>query len=242
FCGIRGETSTAVIKMWKAIEILEPIHKTMIFRTNQHTHVHFRKEFLGHELTPYLSAVVRGIVNKNPRDYPGGHVIFGIKSGKKSINCAAYEPTKRFRKIIRELVKGDEVKVFGGVRPESENFPLTINLEELRIIRLTRRKRRITPTCPSCGATLSSAGRNQGFKCKKCDFKTQKKEFIYTLKNRKIRAGIRYVIPVCAQRHLTKPISRDLPLQFHISLETDFQRSFYAFLEKRSQLRNRKFY
>jgi hypothetical protein len=47
---------------------------------------------------------------------------------------------------------------------------------------------------------------------------------------------VRYVTPVCAQRHLTKPVSRDIPLQFHLSPETDFQKAFYGFLEKRTQL------
>lgn len=236
FCGIRGETSSAVIQMWESIEIFEPIQTTMIFRSNQHTQVHFPKVFLGHEISPYLSVIVRGLVVKKPHDYPGGHVIFTIKSGDTPIDCAAYEPTKRFRKIIRELVKGDEVLVFGGVRPASAKIPITINLEEIQIFKLTSIQKKIIPKCPICGASLTSAGRKQGLKCKKCSFISLKKKFSYQLKSRKIRTGVRYVIPVCAQRHLTKPVSRNISLQFHLSPELDFQQAFYDFLQKRTQL------
>jgi tRNA(Ile2)-agmatinylcytidine synthase len=237
-CGIRGETSKAVIKMWESIDVFEPIQTTMVFRTNQHTQVHFPREFYGNEIKPYLSVKVRGKVIKNPTDFPGGHVIFTIKSGDREIDCAAYEPTKRFRKIIRELREGDEIIAFGGVRPASEKTPLTINLEELQVIWLVNELIRTTPKCPKCGSSLTSAGKNQGFKCKKCSYISIKKEYFYINKGRTIRTGIRYVIPVCAQRHLTKPVSRDIALQFHISPEQSFKKSFYDFLSKREQLIN----
>lgn len=240
FCGIRGETSNVVIQMWELIEIFEPVQTTMIFRTNQHTQAHLSKTFTVHELSPHLSVIVRGMVVKQPQDFPGGHVIFTIRSGSAQIDCAAYEPTKQFRKIIRELIKGDKVVVFGGVRPASAKNPITINLEEIQITQLSSTLQRMTPKCPNCGASLTSAGRNQGLKCKKCSYFSQEKKFSYQRKSRKIRTGVRYVTPICAQRHLTKPVSRDIPLQFHLSPETDYQRAFYEFLEKRAQLTKQK--
>ena len=75
FCGIRGESCDSVIRMWELVDIFEPIITTMIFRTNQHTQVHFPKTFLGHEISPYLSVIVKGIVKKKPRDHPGGRVL-----------------------------------------------------------------------------------------------------------------------------------------------------------------------
>ncbi|MFX1335360.1 MAG: DUF1743 domain-containing protein [Promethearchaeota archaeon] len=238
FCGIRGETPNAVIQMWEQLEIFEPILTSMVFRTNQHTQVHFPKKFLGDELSPYLSVKMRGVVIKKPHDFPGGHVIFSIESGNTIVDCAAYEPTKQFRKIIRELIVGDEVLVFGGVRPATTKFPMTINLEEIHILNLTHIKEKITPKCPNCGASLTSAGKEQGFKCKKCSYISSSKKFSYKSQSRKIRAGIRYVIPVCAQRHLTKPVSRIPPLQFHLSPDTDFQEAFYMYLKRRKHLNN----
>lgn len=238
FCGIRGETPGAVIRMWELIKIFEPIQTSMIFRTNQHTQVHFPKLFLGHEISPHLSVIVRGSVVKKPCDYPGGHVIFTIKSENSLIDCAAYEPTKRFRKIIRELMEGDEILVYGGVRPASVKTPITINIEEIQIIKLVPIREKIIPKCPICGASVTSAGKNKGLKCKKCSYSSPKKKFNFKLRSRKIRTGMRYLIPVCAQRHLTKPISRNKPLQFHLTSETDFQMAFYEFLKKRPELKD----
>ena len=236
FCGIRGETSRAVIQVWNQIKIWEPIQTSMIFRTNQHTQVHFPKLFQGDEISPYLSVMVRGLVVKKPYDHPGGHVIFTIKSEKTLIDCAAYEPTKRFRKIIRELMEGDEVQIHGGVRPASEKTPITINIEEIHILKLVPIKERITLKCPLCGASLTSAGKDKGLKCKKCSFSSPEENPQFKLKSRKIRTGVRYVIPVCAQRHLTKPISRNIPLQFHLTPETDFQKGFYDYLKRRMEI------
>ncbi|MFX1505467.1 MAG: DUF1743 domain-containing protein [Promethearchaeota archaeon] len=236
FCGIRGETSRAVIQMWKQIKILEPIETSMIFRTNQHTQVHFPRIFQGDEISPYLSVIIRGLVVKKPYDHPGGHVIFTIKSERTLIDCAAYEPTKRFRKIIRELIEGDEVQIHGGVRPASAKTPITINIEEIRILKLVPIKEKITSKCPICGASLTSAGKNKGLKCKKCSFSSPEENPRFKLKGRRIRTNVRYIIPVCAQRHLTKPISRNTPLQFHLTPETDFQKAFYDYLKKRMEI------
>lgn len=239
FCGIRGETADTIVQMWEMIDILEPVQTAMVFRTNQHTQVHFPQEFKGKELKPYLSVWVRGTVAKKPQDHPGGHVIFQINSAHILIDCAAYEPTKQFRKIVRELKEGDEIVVYGGVRPASDQTPMTINLEEIEITHLIPLYKRKIPKCPECGGTLTSAGRNQGFKCKRCSFDTPKKEYIYMPSSRKIRAGVRYLPPVCAQRHLTKPIVRDGRLQFHLSPETNFSQAFDAFLRKRHRLTSR---
>ncbi|NHJ02203.1 MAG: DUF1743 domain-containing protein [Candidatus Heimdallarchaeota archaeon] len=232
-CGIRGETTSAIIKVWEEIKVAQTVKNVMIFRSNQHTQVHFPKEFSIEEIEPYTSVKVRGKVISEPKDFPGGHVIFSIESLNKRIAVAAYEPTKRFRKIIRELKESDEVLVMGGVRPESSEHPMTINLEEIQILQLSPQYKKITPKCPSCASSLTSSGKNQGFKCRKCSYSTSKKEYINTPIGRKIRCGIRYVIPICAQRHLTKPVSRDPALQFHIAEAIDFEQAFDSFLKRR---------
>jgi len=60
---------------------------------------------------PYESVIVRGVVKKEPHVIKGGHVIFSIHDGNE-IECAAYEPTKRFRNVIKKLRKGDVVVVY----------------------------------------------------------------------------------------------------------------------------------
>jgi tRNA(Ile2)-agmatinylcytidine synthase len=235
-CGIRGETPEAVIELWRLLEIEEPVENIMIFRTNQHTKVHFPKEFSGNEIKPYLSVKTRGLVIDTPRYVEGGHVIFGLKVDDVNVDCAAYEPTKKFRNVIINLAEGDELTVFGGIRKPDRGDKLTINLEEIQINHLVDLYDKFPPKCPQCGLTLKSAGKSAGFKCKKCNYRTATKEYIINRKPRKLRKGVRYVTPVCAQRHLTKPVQRDVALQFHLNRIRNFANAFDGFISMKSDL------
>lgn len=236
YIGIRGDTPHSVLQMWKQITINEEINSVMLFRSNQHTQPHFPKEISGKSLQPYTSVKVRGIVEKEPYIIPGGHVLFSIISDEEIVNCAAYEPTKKFRKIVRELRKGDELLVFGGVRPPSEKYEITVNLEQLIVLHLRNKLQRITLKCPYCNTALKSQGKNQGLVCKKCDFTTNEKDLIFQIEKRRIRTNIRYIIPVCAQRHLTKPHLRENNMKSHLSSEIEFSEDFKIFLKQRKQL------
>ncbi|MHA1977265.1 MAG: TiaS agmantine-binding domain-containing protein [Candidatus Hodarchaeales archaeon] len=231
--GIRGETAKSVIEMYNEIKIQETITSVMLFRSNQHTQPHFPKEFSGNDIKPFYSVKVRGIVDAEPSSITGGHVIFPLVSGGKTINCAAYEPTKKFRNLIRELIKGDELMVYGGVRPASDEYPITINLEQFEIIKLKHTIERIPLKCPLCNSSLKSLGKSQGFRCKKCKYQIAEKGVGYQTKKRRLYSGVRYVIPVCAQRHLTRPALRDATLQFHLPTKEKFQVEFQEFLKNR---------
>jgi tRNA(Ile2)-agmatinylcytidine synthase len=52
---------------------------------------------------------------------------------------------------------------------------------------------------------MKSKGKNQGYKCLKC--KTKKLYAESKKINRKINYGF-YEVPVCARRHLSKPLKR----------------------------------
>ena len=238
YVGIRGDTANSVLKMWEQIKFNEEINSIMLFRSNQHTQPHFPKEISGKLLKPYTSAKVRGIVVKEPYTIPGGHVLFSIISDERIINCAAYEPTKKFRKIVRELRKGDEILVFGGVRPPSEKFEITINLEQMIILKFRDQKMRITLKCPNCETALKSQGKNQGLICKKCNFITKEKELSFQKEKRRLRTNIRYLIPVCAQRHLTKPHVREINMNSFISSKIEFGEAFSMFLNEREKIKN----
>lgn len=207
FTGIRGETIEAVSKMWSLVKPLEPISKTMIFRTNQHTNHHFVKSFEISELQPHLSIITKGEVSKKPHYIEGSHLIFSIKDLTGQIDCAAYEPTKRYRKELANLLPGDQITVFGGVRPASDKHPMTVNLEQLLVESLIKEFSFENPFCDKCNSRLKSAGKNKGYKCFKCsavfrDKKPIKKEVQRNIKKQK------YLPPIIAHRHLTKPISR----------------------------------
>ena len=142
----------------------------------------------------------------------------------------------KFRNIIINLVEGDEIIVFGGIRKPDQEERMTINLEEIQITNLVEYQTKKPPKCPNCQIALKSAGKNSGFKCKKCSFKTPKKEYIILKAPRKLRLGVRYVTPVCAQRHLTKPVQRDIALQFHLNDTKNHADSFNNFLGIMSSL------
>ncbi|MHA1207088.1 MAG: hypothetical protein ACTSSO_05930, partial [Candidatus Hodarchaeales archaeon] len=59
---------------------------------------------------------------------------------------------------------------------------------------------------------------------------------IFQTEKRRIRTNIRYIIPVCAQRHLTKPHLRENNMKSHVSSETEFGEDFTRFLDERKQL------
>ena len=52
---------------------------------------------------------------------------------------------------------------------------------------------------------MKSKGKNQGFKCVKCGTKSQKANI--QEQKREIKNGL-YEVPVCARRHLSKPLKR----------------------------------
>lgn len=198
--GIRGDEYEDLIKA-KLLVKSEEIDGWIIFESNQGTDDHLKRKNID-EIKSYDSVIIKGNVSKKPSTIRGGHVIFSIKDDKSSVDCAAYEPTKEFRDIIRELIAGDLVEVYGGIREK----PITVNIEKIKILNLIEKIEKVeNPICPKCGKHMKSIGKNEGFRCKKCGTK-EKKPITKKIK-RKINNGF-YEVPVCARRHLSKPLKR----------------------------------
>ena len=196
--GIRGEKEKDLVNAKNLIKS-EKIDSWLIFETNQGTDDHLQEKKIN-EIKPYQSVITIGQVSKDPYTIEGGHVIFSIKDSTGEIDCAAYEPTKQFRNIIRDLILGDKVEVYGGVRKK----PLTINIEKIFVKSLEKKIVKIeNPVCPKCGKHMKSKGKNQQYKCIKCGIKSNKPN--YKEEKRNIKLGF-YEVPVCARRHLSKPI------------------------------------
>lgn len=198
--GIRGENKDELIHAKSMIKS-EEINSWLIFETNQGTDDHLQKKNIS-KIKPYESVITEGVVVKVPNTIVGGHVIFRIKDSTGKIDCATYEPTKQFRNVIRGLILGDVVEVYGGVREE----PLTVNIEKIKIKHLEKLIKKVeNPVCPKCGKHMKSKGRNQGYKCVICGTKSNK-PFMKEIR-RTIEMGF-YEVPVCARRHLSKPLKR----------------------------------
>jgi tRNA(Ile2)-agmatinylcytidine synthase len=175
----------------------------MIFLTNQGTDDHLRVSRID-EVRPYQSVIVGGIVRSGPKELPGGHVKVTIDDKTGTIDCIAYEPTKEFRQTIRELRPDDAIMACGGVREE----PFSVNLEKIKVIGLTERVRKVSnPVCPECGKSMKSVGAGQGYRCRTCGTKAGEGRVEYERYEAGIRPGW-YEVPVCARRHLHKPLKR----------------------------------
>ena len=80
----------------------------------------------------------------------------------------AYEPTKEFRFVVLKLIKDDVIEVGGALRPSNSDFPMCLNIEYLNIMNLAPIVLVQNPQCPKCSKRMKSAGKNQGYRCKKC--------------------------------------------------------------------------
>ena len=196
--GIRGEKVGILYQAFEMLNIKEPIDTFTVFKTNQATDVHLERVNKIKEIKEFSSVILRGRVKKKPRTIRGGHVFFELTDGKTTILCAAFEPTKDFRKIIVRLIPGDEIEVYGSVKKR------TINLEKIRVIRLVRYEER-NPKCSICGRSMESVGKGKGYRCKRC--KTFAKEKVKVKINREIEEKF-YEVPPAARGHLSKPLIR----------------------------------
>jgi tRNA(Ile2)-agmatinylcytidine synthase len=198
--GIRGESPAWVMRARQLIES-EPHGIEQLYVTNQGTDAHLLPGTAGH-LSDLLSYVVPGVVTGKPETKEGGHVSFIMKDGGAEVRCMAYEPTKNFRHIIRQLVPGDSVIAVGSYKKGS------INLEKIRVVSLARPTITRPPLCMACNKRMTSDGKGKGWKCKKCDARAGEPDIEEI--PRTLEAGW-YEVPPTARRHLAKPLCRGEP-------------------------------
>jgi tRNA(Ile2)-agmatinylcytidine synthase len=114
----------------------------------------------------------------------------------------AYEPTKNFRQIIRQLLPGDRVIAVGSFKKGS------INLEKMKVVSLAKAETIRPPLCTACNKRMTSDGKGKGYKCKKCDARADAPEVQEI--SRTLETGW-YEVPPTARRHLAKPLCRGWP-------------------------------
>lgn len=204
--GIRSDKPEPAEEAHKIVETEEPIERTLLYKTNQATDEHLQYTEI-EEVEPYESVIVDGTVSKAPETITGGHVFFSIENESEEIKCAAFEPTRRFRDIIRKLVPGDKVRAYGGIKEKPE-FPLTINLEKIEVLELKKLKRKENPTCGNCNKKMTSAGKDKGYVCKKCGTRLPEEASKVIEIDRDLERKI-YEVPPRARRHLAKPQVRE---------------------------------
>jgi len=202
--GVRGETPEAVRRAATMVEVGEPVERWVIFRSNQGTDAHLKGLCKVAEMEPFHPAVVQGRVLSRPETMRGGHVFFRLGDETGETDCAAYEPTGPFRKVVRKLAPGDGLRACGGVRAE-ERF--TLNLEKFEVLSLAPETRLMNPRCPRCGGSTESMGFEKGHRCRKCGFRGPDLGKVELTIARGLEPGL-YLPPPRAHRHLTKPLER----------------------------------
>ncbi len=195
--GIRGDDPYYVLEAQSRI-IAEPYEYMALYLTNQGTDEHVQCEPKD-ALTEGYSYALTGTVTTVPWTITGGHIFFQISDQKRTVLCAAFEPTKQFRAIVRQLHKDDRVTVQGSF------IKNCLHLEKLHVIELEDLFDNTNPIC--CNKRMKSRGKGKGFKCVRCKRITRhadaKKQMV-----RDIKPGTYEVAP-SARRHLAKPLIRD---------------------------------
>jgi tRNA(Ile2)-agmatinylcytidine synthase len=178
----------------------EPVAARALFVTNQGTDAHLQRVDGLAALRTGGAFRVDGVVESAPETREGGHVFFvlGGPGGDDTVECAAFEPTKRFRDRVRALRVGDRLTVCGEVSGG------TLKLEKFAVRDLVRTER-VTPTCPECERSMSSAGAGQGYRCRDCGTRADGKVTVPV--TRELDQGW-YEVPPCARRHVAKPLVR----------------------------------
>ena len=193
--GIRGDDPDAVRTVSDAIES-EPVARRHLFVTNQGTDAHLRQASI-EAVRDGRAYCVTGTVAGAPETREGGHVFFTLE-GKNELQCAAFEPTKRFRDRVRALLAGDRLTACGEVSNG------TLKLEKFAVRELIRTER-VTPDCPECGRSMESAGADAGYRCRDCSTTAEGK--VERRVERELEEGW-YEVPPVARRHIATPLVR----------------------------------
>ena len=195
--GIRGDDIGSIDLAFRIITS-EPWERKVLYLTNQGTDAHIITGDIA-TARDNQSYRLRGRVMDAPRTIEGGHLFFSIRDNEDSLVCAAFEPTKNFRDIVKRLVPGDLIEVYGAVKER------TLNLEKLEVLELGDMIAARAPLCPSCRKRMKSAGREQGYRCRRCKLKAEQQE--KKALQRDVETGF-YEVPPCARRHLSKQLVR----------------------------------
>ncbi len=204
--GIRGSDPEAIEQAFQTIKS-EPCERRVLYITNQGTDAHILSGNIS-DAKENQSYRLKGTVAEPPRAIEGGHLFFSLQNGIGQLNCAAFEPTKNFRGVVKKLLPGDEIEVYGAVRDG------TLNLEKMNVLRLAEQEALAASKCPQCGRRMESAGKGQGYRCRRCKTKAEGRERV--LLSRDLEAGF-YEVPPSARRHLAKPLVRLAGVKTHLS-------------------------
>ena len=186
--GIRAWTRDVAME---ALQVLldapntEPVIGSLVFETNQATNDH-------------LDNSIYGRVEK-VEVLRGGHTVIHASEQR----FLAFKESGQIATICQQLRKGDLIEFKGLMAPNQ-----SIHIEFMKILLLVPHKHR--PECPTCNKSMSSMGKEQGLRCKKCGFKMDDC-WIETPRLLPVDQWIQP--PASSRRHLAKPLDNAPSIQ-----------------------------
>jgi len=195
--GFRGIDETSLIENFDKLGPEKPV-RWILYKTNQATDDHLRTLDV-RDVSEGDSIWLEAKVSSNPFTIKGGHRFFEVKDHNgDTVQCAAFEPSKSFRKVVDNLVIGDQLIVCGSFKNNA------INLEKIKILKLEKRFSKLpNPVC-ICGRRTHSSGKGLHYRCKECGKKYERPDPIEAPSNLNTEW---YEPPASARRHLTTPTS-----------------------------------
>ena len=186
--GIRAWTREVAIE---ALQILrdapntEPVIGSLVFETNQATNDH-------------LDDSIEGRVERI-EILRGGHTVIHTPEQR----LLAFKESGQIATLSQKLREGDVVECKGLMAPDH-----SIHVEFMKIQQLVPQKHR--PVCPTCDKSMSSMGKHQGLRCKKCGLKMDDC-WIETPRRLPVNQWIQP--PASSRRHLAKPLDNAPSIQ-----------------------------
>ncbi len=159
-------------------EQTETIQGSLVFETNHATNDHLED--------PLVVEIKRVEILK------GGHTLLHSTANQ----YMAFKESGEIASICQQLCQGDVIECMGMQSPDG-----SVHIEYLRIKHLVEIRTR--PLCSMCNKAMSSMGRNQGLRCKRCGRQT-KDVWITTPRPLHVNQWIQP--PASARRHLSKPL------------------------------------
>tara|TARA_Y100000589_G_scaffold169108_1_gene160798 strand:- start:6107 stop:7276 length:1170 start_codon:yes stop_codon:yes gene_type:complete len=163
----------------------EPVIGSLVFETNQATNDH-------------LDYSIQGRVERI-EVLRGGHTVIHASEQR----FLAFKESGQLATISQQLREGDVIECKGLVAPDN-----SIHVEFMRIQELVPDKHR--PSCPTCNKSMTSMGKHQGLRCKKCGFKMDD-GWVETPRSLPLKQWIQP--PASSRRHLAKPLDDDSSIQ-----------------------------
>ena len=163
--GVRGRAPRRLLDASCSVES-EAVDRRVLFVSNQATGDHVQYLPIS-QVAPGMTPALSGAIASAPLSLRGGHVRFSLKDDTGEIPCLAFEPGKDLVGVVRELVPGDEISVWGSVPWGAKDRVLRLEGIQVRSLRSHMLKRK-NPVCPTCTRSANSMGRGKGYRCRSC--------------------------------------------------------------------------